>query len=108
MFSATAHEHGLSIVTGNVLLNTLDVLLGAGSITVCPTSPLSPCRRNAPELNPVKNIVQFMRDNWLSSRSSNPTTISSITAARLGTTLLNNPDTLCPSDCTNGRTGSDQ
>ncbi len=26
------------------------------------------CRRNAPELNPVENVWQFMRDNWLSNR----------------------------------------
>ena len=38
-----------------------------------------------PELNPVGNIWQFMRDNWLSNRVSHPTTTSSTTAARPGT-----------------------
>jgi len=38
-----------------------------------------------PELNPTENIWQFMRDNWLSNRVFNPTTILSITAARRGT-----------------------
>ena len=32
------------------------------------TSPLWRCRRNAPELNPVENVWQFLRDNWLSNR----------------------------------------
>ncbi|AMK18486.1 transposase [Sphingobium sp. MI1205] len=27
-----------------------------------------PARAKCPELNPVENIWQFMRDNWLSSR----------------------------------------
>jgi hypothetical protein len=33
-----------------------------GNITLIPLPPKSP------ELNPVENIGQFMRDNWLSSR----------------------------------------
>src|ERR1019366_9066655 len=40
--------------------------------------------------------------------SSNPTTISSITAARLGTSSSINPGASCPSDCANGNTGSNQ
>ena len=40
--------------------------------------------------------------------SSNPTTISSITAARHGTSSSINPGGSCPSDCAIGRTGSDQ
>ena len=42
----------------------------------------------APELNPVENIWEFMRGNWLSSRvfkSLNRTMISSIAAAPPGT-----------------------
>jgi len=34
----------------------------AGNITLVPLSPKSP------ELNPVENIWQFIRDNWLSNR----------------------------------------
>lgn len=37
------------------------------------------------KLNPVENIWQFMRDNWLSNRVSPPTTTSSTIAARPGT-----------------------
>ena len=33
-----------------------------GNITLLPMPP------RAPELNPVENIWQFMRDNWLSNR----------------------------------------
>jgi hypothetical protein len=57
-----------------------------------------------PELNPVENVWQFIRDNWLSNR----TTISSITAAPPGTSSSISPGASCPSDCANGRTGSNQ
>src|SRR3954453_22355311 len=40
--------------------------------------------------------------------SSNPTTISSTIAARLGTGSSINPGASCPSVCANGHTGSDQ
>src|SRR3974390_2760435 len=40
--------------------------------------------------------------------SSNPTTILSTTAARLGTSSSTNHGASCPSDCANGPTGSDQ
>ncbi len=33
-----------------------------GNITLLPLPP------RAPELNPVENVWQFMRDNWLSNR----------------------------------------
>ena len=33
-----------------------------------PTSPSSPLPPKSPELNPVENVWQFMRDNWLSNR----------------------------------------
>ena len=50
------------------------------NITLLPLPPKSP------ELNPVENIWQFMRDNWLSNRDlRNPTTTSSITVASPGT-----------------------
>jgi hypothetical protein len=44
-----------------------------------------PLPAKCPELNPVENIWQFMRDNGLSS-----------------------PGPSCPSGCANGRMGSDQ
>jgi transposase len=39
----------------------------------------------SPELNPVENVWQFMRDNWLKIVPSNPTTISWTTAVMPGT-----------------------
>jgi transposase len=61
-----------------------------------------------PELNPVENVWQFLRDNWLSNPSSNLTTISSTTAVWRGTNSSISSGESCPSDCANGRTGSDQ
>ena len=62
----------------------------------------------SPELNPVENIWQFMRDNWLSNRVFKPTTISSTTAARHGTSSSTSLGGSCPLVCANGRTGSDK
>ena len=67
-----------------------------------------PLPSKCPELNPVENIWQYMRDNWLSNRISNPTTISSITAATPGIPWATDPGRACPSDCASGRTSSDQ
>jgi DDE superfamily endonuclease len=61
-----------------------------------------------PELNPVENVWQFMRDNWLSNRVVKSTTISSTIAAKLGTSSPISPGGSCPSDCDGGRMGSDQ
>ncbi len=36
------------------------------NITLLPLPPQSV--QGAPELNPVENVLQFMRDNWLSNR----------------------------------------
>jgi len=33
-----------------------------------PTSPSLPLPPKCPELNPVENLWQFLRDNWLSNR----------------------------------------
>jgi len=44
------------------------VSFGRRASSCRPTSPSSPSHRNPPELNPVENIWQFMRDNWLSNR----------------------------------------
>ena len=72
------------------------------NITILPMPPKSP------ELNPVENIWQFMRDNGSQTASSNPTTISSTTAARHGTSSSTSLGGSCPLVCANGRTGSDQ
>ena len=55
-----------------------------------------------PELNPVENVWQFLRDNWLSNRVSNLTTISSTTAVWRGTSLSISLGESCPSDCAKG------
>jgi hypothetical protein len=54
-----------------------------------------------PELNPVENVWQFMRDNWLSNRILNFMTILSTTAARHGTSSSTSLGASCPSDCAN-------
>ena len=77
-------------------------------LTVPPNITLIPLPAKCPELNPQENVWQFMRDNWLSNRSSNPMTRSSTTAATPGTSSSTSPGKSCPSDCANGPTGSDQ
>jgi transposase len=57
---------------------------------------LVPLPPRAPELDGRENIWQFMRQNWLSNRFSNPSTTST-TAATLGTHSSTNPGRLCPS-----------
>ena len=69
---------------------------------------LVPLPAKAPELNPMENVWQFLRDNWLSNRVSHPTKTSSITAAPLGTGSLTSPGVSCLSACGAGHTGSDQ
>ena len=69
------------------------------NITVLALPPRSP------ELNPVENVWQFMRDNWLSNRIAKT---SSRCAAKPGTTSSTNHGRSCPSACANGRMGSDQ
>ena len=41
---------------------------GSGALIVPPNITLMPLPSKCPELNPVENIWQFMRDNWLSNR----------------------------------------
>jgi hypothetical protein len=41
---------------------------GKANITRPPKITLMPLPSNAPELNPVENLWQFMRHNWLSNR----------------------------------------
>ena len=68
---------------------------GAKALVVPNNISLVPLPPRAPELNGQENIWQFMRQNWLSNRS-NPSTISSTTAATLGTHSSTNPGRLCP------------
>jgi hypothetical protein len=41
---------------------------GSGALTVPANITLLPLPSKCPELNPVENVWQFMRDNWLSNR----------------------------------------
>ncbi len=41
---------------------------GSDALIVPPNITLMPLPSKCPELNPVENIWQFMRDNWLSNR----------------------------------------
>ena len=58
----------------------------------------------SPELNPVENIWQFMRDNWLSNRIFED--YEAIVGAALvmpGCASWRGPGKSCPSECGNGR-----
>jgi transposase len=61
-----------------------------------------------PELNPVENVWQLMRDNYLSNRVVNATSISSTIAARHRNASSIRPVRSCPSACAIGPTCSDQ
>jgi transposase len=50
-----------------------------------PNITLLPLPPKSPELYPVENLWQFIRDNWLSSASSAPTATSSTSVAMPGT-----------------------
>ena len=41
---------------------------GSAELVVPPNITLMPLPLRCPELNPVENVWQFMRDNWLSNR----------------------------------------
>src|SRR3546814_4186169 len=41
---------------------------GSAELVVPPNITLMPLPPRCPELNPVENVWQFMRDNWLSNR----------------------------------------
>ena len=41
---------------------------GSAELVVPPNITLMPLPPKCPELNPVENVWQFMRDNWLSNR----------------------------------------
>ena len=70
---------------------------GTKTLKIPSNISLMPLPPRAPELNGQENIWQFMRQNWLSNRSSSPSTTSSITAATLGTPSSISPGKSCPS-----------
>jgi hypothetical protein len=88
---------------------------GSAELAVPSNITLLPLPPRCPELNPVENVWQFMRDNWLSNRmlasppfGSNPTMTLSTTAASLGTTSSISRGASCPSACASGHMGPDQ
>jgi hypothetical protein len=71
------------------------------NITITPLPP------KCPELNPVENVWQLLRDNWLSNRifkSYNPRSLP----VTHGTNSSICPGKSCPSVCATGRIGSRQ
>ncbi len=58
----------------------------------------------APELNPVENLWQFLRQTTSPTAPSRPIKISSMPPARLGTASSISLGKSCPSDCANGPT----
>jgi hypothetical protein len=77
-------------------------LVVPNNITIIPLPP------KCPELNPVENIWQYMRDNWLSNRVFKSYNDSSITAAMPGTCSSTALGKSCPSDYASGHMGADQ
>jgi len=75
-------------------------LVVPNNITIIPLPP------KCPELNPVENIWQYTTGSR--TASSNPKTISSITAAMPGTCSSTALGKSCPSDYASGQMGSDQ
>ena len=58
----------------------------SGRLVMPPNITLIPLPAKCPELNPQENVWQFLRDDWLSNRIFKSSTMSSTSAARLGTT----------------------
>ena len=77
-------------------------LIVPANITIIPLPP------KCPELNPVENVWQFLRDNWLSNHvfKSYDDLVDHCCSA--GTSSSINPGVSCPLVCANGHTGSDQ
>lgn len=61
----------------------------------------------SPELNPVENLWQFMRDNWLSNRIFTDYDDIVDHCCRAWNSSLISRGRSCPSECANGPTGHD-
>ena len=73
-----------------------------------PTSLFSPCRHARPSFNPVENVWQFMRDNWLSNRVFNSHDDIVDHCCDAWNKLVDQPWKIIRSDTVNGRIGRDQ
>ncbi len=72
------------------------------NITLLPLPP------KCSELNPVENVWQFLRDNWLSNTIFTSCDDMSISAATPGTPSSSNHPGSPPSNCANRHMGEDQ
>jgi len=77
-------------------------------LVVPPNITLVALPPKCPELNPLENVWQFMRENWLSNRIFASYEAFSTTAAKPGTSSSISLGESCPSACATGRTSSDQ
>ena len=77
-------------------------------LVVPPNITIMPLPPNSSSSTQSKTSGSLCVTTGYRTASSNPTTILSITAARHGISSSINPGASCPSDCANGRTGSDQ
>lgn len=81
---------------------------GSADLIVPPNITLLPLPSKCPELNPVENIWQFMRDNWLSNRVFKSYDDIVLIAASPGTAWPINHGASCPSDCEIGHIAEHQ
>ena len=77
-------------------------------LVIPPNTTLVPLPAKCPELNPVENIWQFMRDNWLSNRVFLSYTNILDHCCHAWNRLVAQPWTIISSDYETGRMGSDQ
>src|SRR5215218_7660917 len=77
-------------------------------LVVPPNITLVALPPKCPELNPVENVWQFMRDNWLSNRIfTSYTDLSSTIVVTLGTSSSISHGPSCLSASATGHTGPD-
>lgn len=79
----------------------------SNNLAVPETIAILPLPLKSPELNPVENIQSCVKTGYRTA-SSNPTRISSTTAATLGEHCKTDLERSCPSVSGNGLIGSDQ
>ena len=80
----------------------------SGKLTVPENISIIALPAKCPELNPVENIWQFMRDNWLSNRIYKSYDDIVDHCCFAWNSLVISPGASCPSDCDNGPMGRDQ
>jgi hypothetical protein len=80
----------------------------SGKLAVPSNITLLPLPPRSPELNPVENLWQFLRDNCLSNRSSRAATTLSPIAAKPGTSSWTSRGPFAPSADANGPMRPDQ